>query len=121
MATPVDDRPFYFRDAEGSSPSDPFTERVGSGSGGVAAVTPGRQRRSFVARLRQASKATSWRDLMDDEPFLSPAASERPPIPSALPLSGEATNTPLPVVPMIVLSIVSPSLPVQAFYISCLT
>ena len=45
------------------------------------------------------------RDLESGIP--SPARSERPPIPSALPSSGEAASTPLPILPMIVLSIVS--------------
>ena len=48
---------------------------------------------------------TQGRDLENGLP--SPAKSERPPIPSALPSSGEAATTPLPILPMIVLSIVS--------------
>ncbi|KAL5530280.1 hypothetical protein ACEPAF_6537 [Sanghuangporus sanghuang] len=61
-------------------------------------------RRSFVSRLRRASRASLWKNLPDED-LISPS-SERPPIPSALAPSGETISSPLPILPMIVLSIV---------------
>ncbi|KAL5527526.1 hypothetical protein ACEPAG_6327 [Sanghuangporus baumii] len=61
-------------------------------------------RRSFVSRLRRASRASVWKNLPDED-LISPS-SERPPIPSALAPSGETISHPLPILPMIVLSIV---------------
>lgn len=83
---------------------------------GVAGAT--HPRRSFVSRLRRASRASLWKNLPEEEELVSPS-SERPPIPSALAPSGEIVSSPLPILPMIVLSIVRlrtldlPSLPLM--------
>jgi hypothetical protein len=53
------------------------------------------------------SFAARWRDTTDEEGAVATPMSERPPIPSALQSAGEAYTTPLPVLSMIVLSIVS--------------
>lgn len=68
------------------------------------------------ARERRLSPRTSWirpnilsRLMNQDEELVKSTTSERPPIPSALP-AREPDSTPLPVLSMIVLSIVSVSL-----------
>lgn len=63
---------------------------------------------SFSQRKHRPSRNAVWRAPVDEESgMVSPAISERPPIPSALVTPGETLSTPLPVLPMIVLSIVS--------------
>ena len=69
-------------------------------------TTPTRPRLSLGGRARKPRRESLWRGLEDEETGL-PGESERPPIPSALAPSGETLSNPLPIVPMIVLSIVS--------------
>lgn len=68
-------------------------------------ATPTRQRLSLSGRLPKPSRDSPWRRIVDEE-LGSPAALERPPIPSALAPTDETLSSPLPVLPMIVLSIV---------------
>ena len=70
-------------------------------------------------RSRKPSRLSNWRSIADDESLLSPPAggADKPPIPSALPQHGEPYVSPLPVLPMIVLSIVS-FLRVRSFTLS---
>ena len=66
--------------------------------------------RSFFRRSSRTGGSGSWRNIVDAEVENSMTAQvqERPAIPSALaPSTGEAVSTPLPVLPMVVLSIVS--------------
>ena len=67
-----------------------------------------RPRPGRISFSRQ-SLAARWRGAGDEEAAAVPAltpTSERPPIPSALQQSAETYTTPLPLLPMIVLSIV---------------
>lgn len=84
-----------------SNDTDPATPASGS-----ERATPTRPRSSFVSRLRTMSQGSAWRKLADEE-LASPGLVDKPPIPSALAPSGESLSTPLPILPMIVLSIVS--------------
>lgn len=60
-----------------------------------------------MQRPHMSSNQGQQRTIHDEEiGVISPSHSERPPIPSALPSYGETTSTPLPILPMIVLSIV---------------
>ncbi|KAH8118483.1 major facilitator superfamily MFS-1 [Phellopilus nigrolimitatus] len=68
-------------------------------------ATPTRPRKSFASRFRAQSRSSFWRNVADEE-IGSPTVSERPPIPSALPPSGETFSAPLPILPMVVLSII---------------
>lgn len=56
------------------------------------------------ATIPHYSLASHYRTLLDDQN----APSDKPPIPSALPTSSGIESTPLPKIPMIVLSIVRP-------------
>jgi hypothetical protein len=65
-------------------------------------------RMSFGQSQHRSSFAARWRGVADEEGRLTGMpTSERPPIPSALQPSGEPCTTPLPVLSMTVLSIVS--------------
>ena len=68
--------------------------------------TPTHGRRSLLSQLRRPSRTSLLRNIPDADDELVSPISERPPIPSALPSSGEVASTPLPILPMIVLSIV---------------
>jgi hypothetical protein len=79
------------------SPSPgPTPDNLTSGGGGGRAV-------SFSASRPRRQSASRWRQLVDDESGLEPAGP--PPIPSAVQPAGD--TTPLPMLSMIVLSIVS--------------
>ena len=70
------------------------------------------QKASFSSqrfRAHRPSRVSNWRSIADEELLLSPSGggSDKPPIPSALPQHGESHVSPLPILPMIVLSIVS--------------
>jgi hypothetical protein len=71
------------------------------------------QKSSFSSqrfRAHRPSRASNWRAIADEELLLSSSGgggSDKPLIPSALPQHGEMYVSPLPVLPMIVLSIVS--------------
>lgn len=76
------------------TPMTPFSE-------GESVLTPDDGR-----RMLRPSMSSHYRTLLD-EPNGGPLSSDRPPIPSALPISSSDESTPLPKIPMIVLSIVS--------------
>lgn len=76
------------------TPTTPFSE-------GESLLSPDDGRRAL-----RSSMTSHYRTLLDD-PDSGPLSSDRPPIPSALPISSSDESTPLPKIPMIVLSIVS--------------
>lgn len=104
MATPNSRRNFSKpqKDVDDNAES-PFDSPFGPAAADNA--TPTRQRLSLSGRLPKPSRDSPWRRIVDEE-LGSPEALERPPIPSALAPTDETLSSPLPVLPMIVLSIV---------------
>ncbi|TDL25171.1 major facilitator superfamily MFS-1 [Rickenella mellea] len=91
-------------------PPNPLAEQENAGLEADDLLTPTpetrRPRVSFSQRTHRPSRGAHWKPFLDEESGLqSPSATERPPIPSALTTPGEPFSTPLPVMPMIVLSI----------------
>jgi hypothetical protein len=77
------------------TPATPFSEGESMGSP-----------RMSDRRALRYSMTSQYRSLLED-PSNSSTAFDKPPIPSALPLSSNDESTPLAKIPMIVLSIVS--------------
>lgn len=85
--------------------TDPDESNTTPGPSASDHAMPTRARASFASQMGRITQGYPWRKINDEE-TASPSPSERPPIPSAL-APGESASTSLPVLPMIVLSIVS--------------
>lgn len=114
MSTPKTTRIFN-SSAQGGTNDSVFHDEHATSTSPATGVNTGistRPKPSFSSqkfRAHRPSRVGNWRHLADDELPLSPSGGggDKPPIPSALPQHSEPYVSPLPLLPMVVLSIVS--------------